>query len=282
VKWRDSLVQAAPPLAITALVFLYRWYLLAGIGGYRDAGSGASFFYKLSPIRTTKGLLARSAAVTIFPMNWSAVDEWWLIAALLIGVAVMAAVAIWEPLRGRIARTELWFGMGFFLIAALPVHLFLLIDADLEKSRVLYLPIVGAALMVGVLLDALKPAWAIGLAGALLVFQTAALEHNLTIWRSVAELVENTCSNAAATLENDVLAAPGPVRMTGIPNVVDGVYFLHTGFRRCVEQAAGRESLPQLRTDTDLLTAPEGPEAVPGESVRSYRWNGKLRRLVAE
>jgi len=277
-KWRESIMQAVPPLALTVVVFAYRVFLLGGIGGYRDATNGATFFFNLSLVRTAKGLLARSAAITMFPINWSAANELWLIAGVVAALLVMLAVAVREPFGRRVDRNRIWFGLGFFLLCALPVHLFLLIDADLEKSRVLYLPMAGAALALAAVLEALRKTWAVALAAAILLFQAAALQHNLEIWARVSELAENTCASAA----REVARAPGLVRMTGIPNVVDGIYFLHTGFRRCVEQAAGVEALPLLTTDTDPTTAPAVLKVAADERVQSYRWDAQLRHLVED
>ncbi|MEQ1946695.1 MAG: hypothetical protein ABL995_05875 [Bryobacteraceae bacterium] len=272
VEWRKAVASTLPAFALVAGVFAYRIYLLQGIGGYRNVDTNTTFLYNLSLFRTPKGLFARTSAITLFPINWSTPNEWWLIAALAAALAVIAAVAFREPLTRRIEIKNAWFGLAFFLIAALPVHLFLLIDADLEKSRVLYLPMIGAALVLASLLDAMEKRWALALAGAVLVFHTAALEHNLSIWKDVAELAEQTCATAAREA-----ADPGAARITGIPNVIDGVYFLHTGFRKCVEQAAGREVL--MLTDTDTQTASTTDQPDVSELARSYQWNVARRQL---
>ncbi|MEQ1887058.1 MAG: hypothetical protein ABL967_18490 [Bryobacteraceae bacterium] len=266
IEWRKAIASVLPAFALAACVFTYRMYLLEGIGGYRNADTNTTFLYNISLLRTPKGLFARTAAITLFPINWSVANEWWLIAALAAMLIAIAAVAFHEPLTQRIENKNVWFGLGFFLIAALPVHLFLLIDADLEKSRVLYLPMIGAALALASILDAMAKRWAIALASTVLVFHAAALEHNLIIWRGVADLAEQTCTAAARETES-----PGAVRITGVPNVIDGIYFLHTGFRKCVEQAAGRE-VPML-TDTDTQTAATTQQPDAADVVRSLAWD---------
>jgi hypothetical protein len=224
---------AGPSFLLTAVVFFYRWRLLGGIGGYRDIGTGRPYILTFDLLRTFKALTDRLAAALDFPLNWSHPLEWWLIATLLAAMAAWAALA-----TVKTDRRKLWFGIGFLLLAALPVHEFLLIDANLEKSRVLYLPSVGFALIFAAALEAARPRLAIGAAAAILAFQTAALEHNLIIWGRVSHLAERTCASVAAT--------QGPAIISDVANTVDGVYFLHTGFRGCIESAAGRPR-PDLR-----------------------------------
>ncbi len=217
---------ALPPFLLTAAVFLYRWRLVGGIGGYRNIGSNQPYIFTFDFFRTTKSLTARLAAALDFPINWSHPLEWWLIAMLLAAMAAGAVLA-----ATTVDRRKLAFAVGFLLLAALPVHEFLGIGPDLEKSRVLYLPSVGFALIFAASLEAVRPRIAIGAACAILTFQLAALEHNLKIWDGVAHLAERTCQDLART---------SPAVLPDVPNSVDGVYFLHTGLRSCVELAARR------------------------------------------
>ncbi len=244
---------AGPSFLLTATVFLYRWHLLGGIGGYRNIGTDRPFILTFDLLRTGKALTARLAAALEFPINWTHPLEWWLIAALITALAAWAALAASKP-----DRRKLWFGLGFTLLAALPVHEFLLIGADLEKSRVLYLPSVGFALVFAAALEAVRLRIAIAAACAILVFQAAALEHNLNIWSGVSHLAERTCA--------EVASVPGPVAVSDIDNTVDGVYFLHTGLRGCIE-AAGK----------DIVYLPG--DASPANATQ-LKWNDHARAYV--
>lgn len=224
-KW---LRLAGPAFAVTAAVFLYRWRLLGGIGGYRDIGTGRPYIFTFNLLRTGKAFTSRLAAALDFPINWSRPLEWWLIASL---IAAMAAGAFLFTARAN--QRRIWFGLGFILLAALPVHEFLGIDADLEKSRVLYLPSVGLALVFAAAIEAVRPRVAVTLGCAILAFQLAALEHNLFVWDSVSRLAARTCSSVAAV--------EGPVAVSDVSNTIDGIYFLHTGLLGCVEKAGKRD-----------------------------------------
>ena len=152
---------AGPSFLLTGAVFLYRWRLLGGIGGYRDIGTGRPYILTFDLLRTLKALTARLAAALDFPINWSHPLEWWLIAGLLAAMASVGGAGHAESSTGGSCCSAL----GFLLLAALPAHEFLLIDADLEKSRVLYLPSVGYALIFAAALEAARPRLAIGARG---------------------------------------------------------------------------------------------------------------------
>jgi hypothetical protein len=147
------------------------------------------------------------------------------------------------------------------LICAVPVHQFLLIGVNLEKSRVLYLPSVGFALLFAAAIAGMNRPFAIPAAAAILAFQTAALEHNLLIWRSVAQLAERTCADGARQLR----AASGPVVFDDLPNEIDGVYFLHSGLRACIEWAAG-DAAGKLRLEGEPRT---------GAITLELMWDGR-------
>jgi hypothetical protein len=223
-QWR----RATPFAALTSAVFLYRWHVVSGIGGYQTAANTPAIL-NFSLLRTANALLLRLWATLFFPINWTAVPQWWLWIALGLGLAGYAVVA----LLGGPQRRTLAF-LLFTLVAALPVQHLLLIGADLEKSRVLYLPSVGFALFLAAALETLRePKWRVPAAIAILVFQTASLEHNLAIWRGVAQIVEKTCDSVAASLAGNTRT----VTVLDLPNVLRGVYFLHEGMPYCLEVA---------------------------------------------
>jgi hypothetical protein len=225
-NWR----RAAPFAALTGAVFLYRWHLLSGIGGYQTAAHTPAIL-NFSFLRTANALLLRLWATLFFPINWIAAPQWWLWIALAIGVAGYAALGL---AGGRQRRTLLF--LLFTFMAALPVQQLLLIGPDLEKSRVLYLPSVGFALFLAATLESLRrPAWRVPAAIAIMVFQLACLEHNLLNWRGVALVARQACDSVAASLEGNRKT----VTVLDLPNVLRGVYFFHKGMPDCLEVGHG-------------------------------------------
>src|SRR5581483_3677964 len=208
-------------------------------------------------LRTPKGLLLRLPAVLLFPLNWSYRLEWWLV------VLLAAALAGWWVLtQGRAVRKEIVFGLATALLCALPVHIFLLIDSNMEKSRVLYLPSIGFALVLAASVAGCRGRAVQWATAAILAFQVAALTHNLTIWRSVAELSERTCQDVARKATEG-----GVVEVSDVPNYIDGVYFLHNGLLKCINWAADGASKVVL----------EGED--PG-ATRRLMWYDASRKFV--
>ena len=247
---------AGPSFLLTAAAFLYRWRVIGGIGGYRNAVTNRAVILNFDLIHTGQGFTTRLAAALNFPINWSHPPEWWLIALLVAAMAAWACLA-----AGAADRRKLWFGLGFLLLAAIPVHQFLLIDANLEKSRVLYLPSVGFALIFAAALEAAQPRVAVAAACAILAFQTAALEHNLLIWHRISALAASTCASVAAF--------PGEAEVSDIANELDGVYFLHTGLRGCIERVDGRRPGLHLAGDAPATNPP----------AHALIWDGAARRF---
>jgi len=210
------LKRIAPLIALEAVALAYRVWLLGGIGGYRDTTTGAAVVFKFSLAQTLNGLFPRFWAAMLFPLNWTGGLSPWASVSLLFALAAMGYLA-W---RGSDRRKAL-LGIALAIVCALPVHQFLLIGPDLEKSRVLYFATVGLAVLLGSFIDRLD--WKLAACAlALVAFQLAALENNLRHWREVGELAGRTC-------------AAGTAKPFDLPNVVDGVYFLHIGYAECLK-----------------------------------------------
>ena len=239
--WREIARLTWPSAAVAVAVFAYRWWLLGGIGGYRNAANGSPTVFNFRFASTLKALFLRFWAAMLFPINWTGGLEVWMAVALAAGIVAMIVIA-WGGAPRRTAALAVLFAT----VCSLPVHQFLSIGPDLEKSRVIYFGSVGLAILFAAAMNGRGAQIAMGV---MLVFQVAALEHNLAIWKRVGYLAEATCRAAADA---------GAV-VTGLPNVVDGVYFLHTGYPECVE----------MRAQTARPSAP--PDV--------WVWNEKLRTI---
>ena len=244
LPWRESVRRVAPFAVLTGAVFLYRWHVLSGIGGYQTAAHTPTI-YNFSVLRTANALFLRLWATLFFPINWTEAAQWWLWIAMGLGVAGYAAMG----LRGGRDRRSLSF-LLFTFVAALPAQHLLLISSDLEKSRVLYLPSVGFGLFVAAVLERLrKPEWRIPAAAAILCFQTACLEHNLITWHGVATIARQACDSVAGQLEGNQRT----VKIETLPNVVRGVYFLHENMGDCLSVWHGIDAA-RIREDKADLT----------------------------
>lgn len=201
--------------AITAALFVYRWTLLAGIGGY----GGVSFAPSL------KALALRLWGILFFPVNWSIPAG-----AELIAGAVIYVMALAWLFMIRADRSQLAFGIGFALLTAAPALTQLLIGLDLEKSRVLYLPCAGFCLIFAALFEPLHQRERIPVAAALILFHGVVLWHNLNGWQRASEVVEAACTAAAKCSSG----SGQPVVTGRLPRTLHGVYTFANGFQECV------------------------------------------------
>ena len=164
-----------------------------------------------------KALVLRLWAVLFFPVDWAGS-----------GNAVAAGRA--GGLRGGVggdgvdgARRKRWSPAGIGSAAAIPAVQQLLIGADLEKARLLYLPSVGFCLLAAAAVEMSAPKLRAGAGAAMLAFTLAALLHNLSIWERVAGKSKTVCEAVAA--------CSNPAAVTGLPAVSKGCTSSPTGCR---------------------------------------------------
>lgn len=207
--WRKSLWRAVPLFVSAALMFALRWWIIGGLGGYPGA---------LSLVSSLKAPFARLWVVLLFPLNWSRPVS---LVVTLAFAGFLAAVLIF-----RWKRLSPWFA-AMTLAAAAPAVQQLLIGDDLQESRLLYLPALGFCWLIAS--SARAPVMA-----AVLVFQFAALQHNIAIWKSVGERSAQTC------IQNGRLYHAGK-QLRAEPASVDGVYYFAHGLRECAVRQRVRQ-----------------------------------------
>ena len=251
-----------PFVALEGALFAYRWWVLGGIGGYASSATGRSVFLSFDLLRIVKTLCWRTWAILFFPVNWD------VPATASLGVTlVLAAAALVLLSRARTERRTLLALAAFVVVSILPVLPLAMVGPSLLNARLYYLPSVGFGLLLGVALNAVRPVTLrAGAAAALLLFHFAALRQELDVWQSVTRLAKRTCVDTAT------LVSPGSsVAVSGLPDTINGVFFLGNGFQECVELEAGRR-LP-------ALVAGRGQPA--NSTGRVFRWDPDQRRLVA-
>jgi hypothetical protein len=262
-QWRRAIAASLTLASVCAILFAYRWWALGGIGGYADR-TGVSAVWHSRPLHTSEALFYRQWAFLFFPVNWSIPPEWWLSIAAIAFLTILAVCAV----RGAGCRTHLLAGLAFLLAADIPVQHLLMFQPDSAGARVLYLPLAGLAIFWAAWMErsgAGKLTWA--MAAALIAFNVAALEHNLRPWRTTPAAAATACNALGREMAKD----PRPVLVTGLPERLDGVYFLSNGFPGCVEMNSGQ---PAARVHVVGGTE----EAVPSNG-RHFVWNQQRGRL---
>jgi hypothetical protein len=214
--------------AVSAAIFVYRWTLFGGIGGY-PGPSGRPELLAVTPISVVKAFL-RLWAVLFFPINWDVSSGGLLAGAVLVYAGAWIAALWTAPLLPK-----RWIqAVGFATLAAIPAISRLLIGTDLGGSRVYYLPSVGFCLLLGQLASRANCTAALA-ALAFLAFHTAALWHNLSAWEAASRAVRSACTAAAACASR----TSGIVAVSGLPSTIDGVPAFANGFAACVAMNSG-------------------------------------------
>jgi hypothetical protein len=261
---RRRVIAASLALALVcAVLFAYRWWALGGLGGYADR-TGVSTVWDSRPLRSSEVLLFRQWAFLFFPVDWAAPLEWWLRTA---AVGFLAMLVVWAT-RGGGSRTRLLAGIAFLLAAAIPVQHLFGFQPDFAGARVLYLPLTGLAIFWAAMLEGFAPGkftWA--MATALIAFNLATLEHNLGPWRTTPAAGAAACRALGREMAKD----PRPVFVSGLPDRLQGVYFLSNGFPECVQMNSGQ---PAAR----VHVVGGSSDPVP-PMARFFVWNREQRRL---
>ena len=209
--------------AVTLAVFVWRWVVLQGIGGYVEQ-TGAPLAFQWDGVKLAKTFLSRVWGVLWFPVNWSRPLEWWMVLALAAGV--VASIFL---LRSRPDRTRVWWCAAGVLVACVPAHHLLLIGPSLERSRYLIYAVPAFVLLLAAGCAGLPRAMGMATLALFVAFHLGALEHNLRIWRSVAGARYDLCRSVA----DRARGSAGVLKIGSLPLTVDGVYW-RNGLEDCL------------------------------------------------
>lgn len=229
-KTRRSRFAVLPFFGVAAAFLVWRWILFGGAGGYLSP-AGQPEVLSLGIVSTLKALGLRLPTVLFFPVNWSHEP------GLPLGVTMIfyLAALLWLW-RAQVPQRALLLALGFLLALALPPLSQLLIGADLQKSRILYLPSVGFCLLLAIAVEQHKAKWIVSI--AILAFNLAALFHNLAAWDDASKKARAACSVATGCAQR----RGGRMAVLGLPHSLRGVYFFANGFPQCVEMQSGVEA----------------------------------------
>jgi hypothetical protein len=207
---KRPLSKTAPFFGLAAVIFIYRWFLLGGIGGYRNA-EGAPSILGLKLATTAKVIFARLWTSLFFPLNWSAEPRF----MIAVFAAMYIAVLLWMARKSDPHPALRWSLAGLAIAILPPLHL-LGGAADLSGGRLLYLPSVFFCLMLAAALPPRR-----GAAFVIVFFFADTFMHNMRFWESTSKQVKEICASQMP---------PSP-----LPTMIDGVPALANGHAECVE-----------------------------------------------
>ena len=117
----------SPFLLLATLVFVYRWIVLGGIGGYANpSGLPATFDIGL---QTFEGLLGRAPAQMLLGYNWLQPPLFEPIVLVSLTGAILLALVLGTSSR-HLAKGLIWFGLTWIVLSNLPAHPLILVGAD--------------------------------------------------------------------------------------------------------------------------------------------------------
>jgi hypothetical protein len=267
------LSPALATAAAGACLFTYRWLALGGIGGYSDPSSRPILFH-FSP-KVFEGLLIRGPAQTLLGYNWMQPS----IAGFTAIVSLTAALLFAGGLVSRTdaeGRKRRLFSFAWIVLAMLPAHPLLLINASLMNSRILHFGSIGLALLIAQVLGGIgsKPfRWVI--AGLLACLLGLGALHNLGAWRWTSQLSKELLSELRE-------ANPSPETGTryvfhDLPEVIRGVYFPRSGLADSVRFIYGRNDLSAERAPKAVLG--HGSGSLQGPAIH-MQWVGETAPLI--
>jgi len=241
---RRRLWLAVPVVVVTAVMLVYRWMLFGGIGGY-PGQDGRPEAMSLDAISAIKALVLRLWAILFFPIDWSVAPK-----MVLAAISIIYLIALAGLFSARAELRRLIFAAAFTLLAALPAVPQLLIGADLQKSRLVYFPSIGFCLLLAILLTRFQTKLRWALASAVILFQGAALWHNLATWRKASDAVQSACAAVAAC----PVKQGQKILVTGLPHSINGVYAFANGFSECVAMQSNTMvgQAIQIQIDTQI------------------------------
>ena len=221
-------------IAAPMLMLLHRFYTLGGIGGYRIDQTGTPLAMRFG-MASLIGVLVRAPGETLFGYNWiiHPDDRTFILAA-----GATAAVFLTLCLLAKtsfISRRITWFCLIWVIVAAMPAHFYFRTPDWLFYSRALQFGSIGIAVLVAVLLGQMfsNPRICRSWAFAISLFLFVALQHNVSAWRSAAQL------SRSLLVRMDRLQPTPPPNVTyyirGIRDAVDGVPFFTVGLESAIQ-----------------------------------------------
>jgi protein O-mannosyl-transferase len=228
-RLRDHVIRVflGGSVVVCVALFVWRWSLFHGPGGYLDPSTGRPAILSLHVVSTLKALGLRLWTILLFPLNWTAPTGVWIAAALLLGCGAVLFL-LWSSggVRPRVAVSML----AATLCAMVPVLHLAAVGESALGSRIYYLPALPFFVLAGhvVASVASRKRAALGLA-ALALSTLIVMEHNLSFWHRAALAADQVCEAAAQ-------GKPVPANSDALP----GLLSFGNGLKECVAMKRGK------------------------------------------
>jgi hypothetical protein len=240
-----GVIPVAGFAVVALIVFLYRWKILGGIGGY-PASTGGPATLDIG-WRTAFALLVRAPAQMLFACNWQQPAG---IGIVLI-TSVTAGILLLLPLVTEpsvLHKRVMLLGIGWIFLTLLPAHPLLMIGSGLTNSRILYPGSIGMALLLAALVGALPNARRqIIVAPALLFALCSGTFHNLQAWQWTNAALNNTIAKLPQIC--GVIPRNAEIQTIGFPATLRGIHFFAPELRGEILKFALRREDIKVKQD---------------------------------
>ena len=258
-------------LVTGCLAFLYRIVAIGGIGGYHNDGGTVATDFSWG---TIYGVFLRSPSQMLFGLNWMQPSGFLITTLAAVMSALILLIAFYAVLEVK-QRRVIALALFWIVIAMLPAHFLSLIGPGLTNSRILCLPTVGMAIVLGQLLGSVRnPRFQTTLFILFVVVLNLGVLHNLAAWRWTSRLGRDT-------LQQIVKVAPAPPPnaqfvVADMPETVRGVLFFAACFNESLKLAYDRDDITAVR-DPKSVTSDQAAAAPPRIFLT---WKGKPEELI--
>jgi hypothetical protein len=241
-------------LGLPAIMMLFRFFLLSGVGGYRRGDAPMALHF---PIASVFGLLVRAPGETLFGYDWLEPGDHARIMAAILTAAIFLMLAFWMKTDAR-SRRVICFALIWIVVSAAPAHFYFWgSDPGLFVSRTLYFGSIGVAMLIAVLLEQVVSqgstyrVWAVSI--GLLLF--AGTQHNISAWQRATREAHDRLT--AVKREQPSPPSNATYYVTGVPDQYRGVPFFAAGHEAAIRMSySWREDIHVVR---DKATArPDG------------------------
>jgi hypothetical protein len=241
-----------------------RLVFFKGVGGYTPS-QGSAFFSSWSFL-DIRDIILRPFPALFMPLNASLYPHLPTLKNALLIILAIAILMI--PFRKKLNFRLLIYGFCIIPLMALPALKIFFVSPTLEGARFLYLPSIGACIIIVTWAKSLGEgrSWKkIAMFLPVLLFFLLLVKNN-TVWKSASEISERM-THQALTLLNDA-EIQETLYVSGLPDNYGGAYIFRNGFSSAINILRAKK--PLMLIDMNRLTSDQTPRG-PGHLILEWK-----------
>jgi len=236
-KIKDRLKIHYPYWVILLVYFIIRIIILGDFGGYSYPG-GAIFLLQGNLYYDLKHLFLRPFAPLFIPLNKYLFADYIFLKSWVL--FVLSIVILTFPFRKKLNFKLPLFGLLFIFLTVIPVFKILYISDALEGTRFLYLPCLGACLIIATFLkisysknEFVSRVINLIIPFAVLILFMLAFWRNSSSWIKAGEISKKISYQAMEKIQN--IQTPRVIYTLNLPDNYQGAYVFRNGFQASLD-----------------------------------------------